>query len=255
LAWKVAYVIKEKADPALLDSYSPERQPVGASVIARANQGLRDHQHVWDALGMLGSSLEIRKQQFAELSEATPGGKERRENLRISIDGTSTEFHGVGVEMNQRYESSAVYLCDEGPRPPLPVNPVLHYAITTYPGSRLPHAWLNTRCPEKPISTIDLAGHGRFTLFTGIGGEMWKTAVDGVSDMVGVEFQAYSIGWSQDYEDVYSDWARRREIEEDGCILVRPDRFVAWRSRSMIESPKEKLIQVLKTILGRVTNS
>jgi hypothetical protein len=30
---------------------------------------------------------------------------------------------------------------------------------------------------------------------------------------------------------------------------VRPDRFVAWRSHSMMESPGEKLTHVLKEIL------
>jgi hypothetical protein len=241
--------MKDKAYVSLLESYSLERQPVGASVIARANDGLRDHLPVWDALGMMGSTLEIRKEQFAELSKATPAGKARREKLRIAIDGTAHEFHGVGVEMNQRYVSNAIYLADEAPRPPLPDDPVLHHEITTHPGSRLPHAWLNTRIPGKQISTIDLAGHCVFTLFTGVGGDEWKAAASMALTTLGIEVRVYSIGWMQDYEDVYSDWARRREIEEDGCVLVRPDRFVAWRSHSMMESPGEKLTHVLKEIL------
>ena len=32
-------------------------------------------------------------------------------------------------------------------------------------------------------------------------------------------------------------WLRRREIAPDGAVLVRPDRFVAWRSLSGSESP------------------
>jgi hypothetical protein len=249
LAWKIAYVLKGKAGSSLLDSYSAERQPVGASVIGRANQGLRDHLPVWEALGMMSSSLDIRKQQFGELSEATPGGKARREKLKTAIEDTAHEFHGVGIEMNQRYDSKGICAADEAPCPSLPDDPVLHHEITTYPGSRLPHAWLNTRVPGKQISTIDLAGHGSFSLLTGIGGDKWKTAAATISTGLGLEIRAYSIGWLQDYEDVYSDWARRREIGEDGCVLVRPDRFVAWRSRGMIESPEKKLTQVIKAIL------
>ncbi|TVY85272.1 2,4-dichlorophenol 6-monooxygenase [Lachnellula suecica] len=251
LAWKIAYVTKGKASPNILETYNAERQPVGESVITRANAGLRDHAPVWEALGMLDPSLEVRIKHFAELKEATPEGVARRQRLQAGVKGTAHEFHAVGVEMNQRYESKAIYLNDEGSRPPLPENPVLQHEITTYPGSRLPHAWLNTRLPGKQISTIDLAGHCAFSLFTGIGGGAWKAAAVNASEVLGVEIRAYSIGWGQDYEDVYFDWAERREIAEDGCVLVRPDRFVAWRSMGMVESASEKLLHVLRAVLGK----
>jgi hypothetical protein len=50
---------------------------------------------------------------------------------------------------------------------------------------------------------------------------------------------------------VYGDWERRREVEEDGCVLVRPDRTVCWRSEQMQEDCDGKLLAVLKAILGR----
>lgn len=251
LAWKIAYVMKGQADPALLDTYSAERQPVGHGVITRANQGLRDHVPVWEALGMMDDSLEVRRKYFAELSQATPEGVARRARLQAAIQNTAHEFHGLGIEMNQRYESSAVYLKDEGLRPPLPDDPVLEHEITTYPGSRLPHAWLNTRVPGKQFSTQDLAGHGAFCLLTGIGGGAWKEAADGVAKDLGVPISCYSIGWNQDYEDVYYDWSKRSEISEDGCVLVRPDRFVAWRAKGIIPDCEEKLLSVMKHVLSR----
>lgn len=93
---------------------------------------------------------------------------------------------------------------------------MLEHEITTFPGSRLPHAWLNTRVPGKKFSTIDLAGHGKFCLLTGIGGEWWKSEAEAVGKSPGVEIMCYPIGWTQDYKDVYFDWARRREVQEDG---------------------------------------
>jgi hypothetical protein len=67
---------------------------------------------------------------------------------------------------------------------------------------------------------------------------------------MGVEIVSYSIGWKQDYEDVYFDWAKKREVDENGCVLVRPDRFVAWRSTGMIADPERKLGEVMKSVLA-----
>lgn len=239
-----------KADAKLLDTYSTERQPVGVDIITRANQGLRDH-HMWmHAIGMTEPDLQKRKAILDEFEDKGKLGRQRREEFRKGIENTGTEFHGLGIEMNQQYRSTAVYHDDEPEAPKLPLDAVRQRLISTYPGMRLPHAWLNTRTPGKQFSTIDLAGKGRFCLLTGPGGDAWKKAADEVAKAVGVDIVSYSIGWKEDYEDVYFDWAKLREVEEDGCVLVRPDRFVAWRSKDMISDPKAKLETVLKHVLG-----
>ncbi|KAK5722613.1 hypothetical protein LTR15_005844 [Elasticomyces elasticus] len=253
LAWKVAYAERGLASPKVLASYSAERQPIGEGVIRRANQGLRDHQGAWEALGMMAPEVEERKRQHAELSAPTVAGQKRRDRLREMIAYTEHEFGGIGVEMNQRYNSGAVYLKDEkdAQRPP-PEDPVLEYQSSTYPGSRLPHAWINRRIPnQENKSTIDLVGHGKFCLITGVGGEAWKEAASHAAKDCGIDVNSYSVGWTQDWEDVYGDWARRREIGEDGCVLVRPDRTVCWRSMSMRDDCNEALLRVLKVVLGK----
>lgn len=250
LAWKIAYVMSGKASPSILDSFNTERQPVGVGIITRANQGLRDH-HLWmQAIGMTEPDVEKRKAILAEFEDKGKVGRERREQFRKGIENTGTEFHGLGIEMNQQYRSNAVYQVDEPEAPKLPEDAVRERLISTYPGMRLPHAWLNTRVPGKQFSTIDLAGHGRFCLLTGPGGEAWKEAADKVAQAIGVEIKSYSIGWKEDYEDVYFEWSKIREVEEDGCVLVRPDRFVAWRSTGMVADPKAKLETVMKSVLG-----
>ncbi|KXX81605.1 Phenol 2-monooxygenase [Madurella mycetomatis] len=251
LAWKIDYVMSGKAGPDLLSSFSKERQPVGVDIITRANQGLRDHIHWQHTMGMLEPDAARRSEILAEFDDPGEKGRKRRQAFQQAIENTTTEFHGLGIEMNQRYISNAVYQADQGLPPPPPQDPVKTHQITTYPGRRLPHAWLNTRSPGKRLSTIDLAGHGRFCLLTGPGGQAWKSAAKTVSEALGVEIMSYSVGWKQDYEDVYFDWAKKREVDEDGCVLVRPDRFVAWRSSSMIADAAKKLEEVLRSILAR----
>jgi hypothetical protein len=152
---------------------------------------------------------------FNLFKEASKEGRDHRRTLNNAIEWTGQEFHGIGIEMNQRYASAAIYLGDEEKAgraaPEWPVNAALHHEISTYPGYRLPHAWFNTRFPMKePISIIDLAGHGAYCLLTGAGGGKWKLAAAKIGKEMGVDVRVYSIGWHQNCEDVYRDWEHKR---------------------------------------------
>lgn len=50
-------------------------------------------------------------------------------------------------------------------------------------------------------------------------------------------------------QDLYGDWLRQREVEEDGVILVRPDKHIGWRAHSMVEEPETALFDVLSALL------
>ena len=209
-------------------------------------------------MGTLPQDVAERRAILEELQSTSSAGRDRRRAFQEAIRNTTHEFHGLGTEMGQLYESSAVYTADEAnPFKPTGLaaqDPVLHYERSTYPGFRLPHVWLNRAVPGKPISTIDLAGKGCFTLFTGIGGGAWKSAAERASLDLEITVKVYSIGFRQDWEDVYFDWEQIRGVEESGAVLVRPDRFVAWRAASSYENQEEcygKLIKVLREILGK----
>jgi 2,4-dichlorophenol 6-monooxygenase len=168
--------------------------------------------------------------------------------LREALELKDYEFNAHGVELGQRYRSCAV-VCDGTPEPPYIRDPELYYHPTTWPGARLPHCWLGMGGHK--VSTHDLAGKGRFALLTGISGQRWAAAAQQVAQQLGIEIAAHVIGPGREYTDLYDDWARLREVGEDGCVLVRPDAHVAWRAATTADDPASELRLVLESILNR----
>jgi len=249
LAWKLAMVVKGQASTRLLDSYSAERAPIARQIVTRANQSIGEFGPIFAALGMDGGVDHDKIQRsMAARCDATPAGQAQREALRAAIDFKTYEFDCHGVEMNQRYASTAVVT--DGQTPPAPnADMELHYQPTTWPGARLPHVWVFDRNGARQ-STLDLTGKGRFTLITGIGGEAWIAAAEALSQTLGLPIRTLRIGPRCAVEDHGGDWARAREITDAGCLLVRPDHHVAWRSATLSADPKADLSRVLNAILG-----
>jgi 2,4-dichlorophenol 6-monooxygenase len=181
---------------------------------------------------------------FGETDEAI----KRRAAVVAALDGLNWQFNAHGVELGQRYISGAL-VSDGTPFPAYMRDPELYYHPTTHPGAYLPHVWLQ-RGTER-VSTLDLADYSRFTLLTGAGGRAWIDAASVVGREFGLQIAADSVGMRQSNDDVSGDWARRREIDDRGCILVRPDRFVAWRSHDLLADPVQALRDVLTEILDR----
>lgn len=150
--------------------------------------------------------------------------------------------------MGQFYESTAV-VSDEDGRPEITEHPHLHPQKSTYPGLRLPHAWIGNTYGVK--STHDLTSGSRFTLITGINGDSWEQAAQEVSDKLGFDLDVLVIGSGTAYQDTYGDWFRGREIDEDGALLVRPDKHIAWRSLHSTDDHAQKLEEVLLRVLSR----
>ena len=83
----------------------------------------------------------------------------------------------------------------------------------------------------------------RFTLITGIAGEAWAAAAEKVAGDLGVPLATVVIGPGQQVTDLYFDWARLREVAEDGAILVRPDKHVGWRSMTLPDDPQARPVR------------
>jgi 2,4-dichlorophenol 6-monooxygenase len=129
-------------------------------------------------------------------------------------------------------------------------DPQLHYQATSWPGARLPHVWLYAADGRK-TSTLDLAGKGRFTLFTGIGGEAWVQAAAALKEQWPLDLAVRIVGPRQTWQDFTGDWSRASEVEDSGALLVRPDQHVAWRSQRRSADALSELRRVLGQVLSR----
>jgi len=251
LAWKLAMVVRGQAGPELLATYSAERAPVGKQIVDRANLSRDQFGPIFEALGIAGGSddegivagLAACRAQDAE-------GAERRRALDGAIQLKNYEFNAHGVELNQRYHSTAVL--DDGAEPESwPRDPELYHQPTTRPGARLPHAWLVDDHGQR-VSTLDFVGHGDFTVVTGLSGTAWKVAANRASEALGLPLRVVHIG-SATARDAYGEWSRVSEIPEDGCLLVRPDGYIAAR---WFTTPGtiDVITEALATMLGTTTS-
>lgn len=244
LAWKLSLVLKGKAHPRLLDSFNEERQPVAKQIVARANQSMWQANGLADYLGACLFSIQTEEAVNAQLAT-----QEGREALRRQLLDTRYNGEAHGVELSRNYRSGAVV--EDGTPEPAPLeDPDLYYRPSTRPGCALPHGWLVGRRPGPQVSTLDLAGKGRFHLFSSHGGDAWRDAARKASEEFGVEIGVTLIGVGLDIEDPYLDWFKVRGIEDDGCVLVRPDLIVGWRSARLPSNPVQELSRVMAGILG-----
>jgi 2,4-dichlorophenol 6-monooxygenase len=101
------------------------------------------------------------------------------------------------------------------------------------------------------VSTLDLCRYDRFTLITGIAGSAWVAAAAHVSRETGVHVEPVAVGLGQVNNDVLGTWSRLREIADDGCLLVRPDRIIAWRCSHGVADPAVELRGAITKVLGR----
>ncbi|MEM1361806.1 MAG: FAD-dependent monooxygenase [Pseudomonadota bacterium] len=250
LAWKLAAVLKGQATPALLETYTTERAPVAKQIVTRANQSIGEFGPIFESLGMgEGVDPDVMQSNMEKRCDRGDAAEAQRTAIRDAIAFKKYEFDAHGVEMNQRYRSSAC-VADGQLEPQFELDAELHFQPTTWPGARIPHVWVFDANGDKH-STLDICGNGRFALLTGIGGEAWAEAIKAVTDETGAEIDLRIIGPRCDWLDHTGDWARAREIGDTGCLLVRPDQHVAWRVDKLPSDPAAELRRVFAQILGQ----
>ena len=250
LSWKLAAVLAGYAGESLLDTYEPERRPVDARNVQRSMENAAGHFELGAAFGLdPNAAAEANWAQMRRIWSGRAEDARHRSRALRGIRRQTMESNELNVEYGYRYSSAAV-VADGSPEP-RPLDDIRLYEPRTRPGSPLPHAWIDDEDgARRPLK--DLVRPGRFLLIAGEDGERWCSAAQAVARANGIPLDALRIGeLDGDLFDPRLAWQQYRGIERDGAVLVRPDRFIGWRSLRASAQSAAELVDALQRILGR----
>ncbi|AVV44209.1 FAD-dependent monooxygenase [Streptomyces sp. ID05-04B] len=244
LAWKLRLVLTGVADASLLETFSSERVPVGRQVVDRSFASVREVFTVGPTIGLRPDMTTPEKWATVRaLHDDTEEASGKRAALARTLERLmDLQLNALGLELGYRY---AVPAGDDDTGDDCGTVDETEYRPSTAPGEHLPHAWVEFN--RRRMSTVDLVGKGQFTLITGRGGEAWTQAADRASALYGLPIVVRAIGSEHGYRDPLGEWAAVRGIDDDGCLLVRPDGHIAWRARSGVD-PDALLDAVARTL-------
>jgi 2,4-dichlorophenol 6-monooxygenase len=250
ICWKIAAVLKGQAEETLLDTYEAERRPVDGRNIQRSMENTMAHMEAGRAFGLSReASPEENWAQVKRILSDKPEDAEHRRTALRAIRRLSMEANELNVEYGYRYHSAAIV--PDGTPEPVAIDDVRLYELSTYPGSPLPHAWLDDEDGRR-LAMKDLVRPGRFLLIAGEDGQDWCAAAAALAEANDVPIDVVRIGHIDgDLFDPRLAWAQFRGISEKGAVLVRPDRVVCWRHAGASENPAAALSDALGTVLGR----
>lgn len=250
ICWKIAAVLAGHAGEELLTTYEAERRPVDARNVQRSMENSLNHLAIGDAMGVrVGASVEENLAGLRRALGDNPDDLVHRRRALAAIASQSMEFREHNVEYGQCYASAAVV--DDGSTAPPTADSIRLYVPSTRAGSPLPHAELEDVDGDR-LPIMSIARPGEFLLIAGEDGAAWCDAARELSAQFDVPIRAIRIGHTDgDYRDPRCTWARHRQIEAGGAVLVRPDRYVAWRSVGAVADSRNALTAALSQILAR----
>jgi putative polyketide hydroxylase len=196
LAWKLAYVIKGKAAPALLTTYSKERQPVGLRYAVKSGEMANEYGLIKKVLvKFYWAFISVMVISFLGLQKLFP--RFAMFQLGELLGLPEYRYHSAAIIQEKQVDGYV----KSGP-------------LKAQSGTRFPHFWI--RQGTEQISTLDLLGK-EFVLFTVEDNHHWKKeAADTGIPLYILSGRETDLG-----------------IGSSGAVLVRPDGFVAWRSKEL----------------------
>jgi 2-polyprenyl-6-methoxyphenol hydroxylase-like FAD-dependent oxidoreductase len=214
LGWKLAAAVNGWGGEALLESYEAERRPVAKLSWATSEQHLKvrfAYAELYQSMGdMSGESVEavVRREEAGR---------------RVAELGNA-ENEAWGTEHGYRYDSAVVTREESAP----PAFDPLVYTPSTYPGSRLPHLFL-----QDGRAVYDVLGKEMTLLVLG---DVLVEPLEEAAHEVGVPLRVVRI-----------DDAKAARLYERKLVLVRPDQHVAWRGDSLPTDLKA----LVETVAGK----
>ncbi|NJP27468.1 monooxygenase [Microbispora sp. SCL1-1] len=210
-----------------------------------ANTGIADaHNLAWKLAAVIGGragdalldtyETERRPVALLTLETATRHLAGRHEGTGEDV----TAIDDLTMILGYRYDSPAII--PETPAPEAPAEDPR--APGGRPGLRAPHVWLERAGTR--LSTLDLFT-GAFTLLIGPDGAEWAAEAPGRAGL-----DVHRIG--VDLRDSEGRFCEAYGITRTGATLVRPDGFVAWRSKQSPRGgrPGRRLEEVLARLLA-----
>jgi putative polyketide hydroxylase len=234
LAWKLAAVCQGWGGLPLLDTYEAERHPVAflntTQSLRNAGRGVGSpNEAPMAALIASRATKSVTSQLDSELTDGV-----RR------FFGMREHFMAIGQDVGFAYDArDAAIVHDDLPRAPVMIS---EYIPNACPGARVPHGWLDL--DGRHQSTTQICD-GVFTVLAGGGVEAFAAEALARSTSVGLSVRVIDLvaTAADDF-----DWTDTLGIDRDGCIIVRPDGHVAFRSMSVPDDPARTLREVLETV-------
>ena len=227
LAWKLGYVLRDRAPDALLDSYHAERRDIAVFNVETSRQNAINIRET-------GAGLGAEIVDADEIERDTKKGARQRRQRSDAIARQKRHFIFLGQEIGFGYWDSPLVTPDGSPHyvdEHAVEDPIYTYVPNARPGARAPHCWITRAAePEQRMSLLDLFTT-YFTLLLHGDIDGWQTALDEVSD--DIPLQVLSIGAADsgaDLIDCDATWNWCYGIDDAGAVLVRPDGHVAWRA-------------------------
>jgi 2-polyprenyl-6-methoxyphenol hydroxylase-like FAD-dependent oxidoreductase len=202
LGWKLAAALDGWGGPKLLDSYEPERRPIGLRNVQEASEMRTGYDRALAVPPLLDADSEE--------------GRALRAKAHAAILRTrAKEFQNdsPGVELGYSYDDSPICGGDGTPAPEFDQG---LYMPTTRPGARAPHVALGGG-----RSTLDLFGRG-FVLLLFAVNKAEAVPLAAAAERVRVPLETIEL-----------QEADARRLYERAFVLVRPDGHVAWRGDTM----------------------
>lgn len=247
LSWKLAAVLHGRAGDALLDTYEAERKPVDQHNIDNAIANAMNHFTIDQALNLAPDKTpEENWAELAPLWNELPESGAKRHALNRAIGSQTMEFRHHNVEFGYRYDSSAIV--PDGSPDYEPLDPVRLYEPSTKPGHPMPHAFVERQGERTALG--ELVHGGKFLVLAGEEGHDWVEAANKLAAVNDLPLVAGTVGvLDSDFVDVRCAWLKNRAISASGVVVVRPDRYVAFRSIDAVDDPQAALRNALSQIL------